>query len=174
MQRMNQNITRPWTKWIAVVTFAIWAGACGKTDAGITTAIKAKLAADDTVKAFQIDVDTRDKTVTLSGVVDTAEAKTRAAEIARLQDGVSQVIDNLTVTAAGPPPMTDADLNTAVKSKLLTNTAVSAEKINIETVDGVVTLSGEVRSEAEKDIVVRLARETGVRDVNDRLIVVPR
>jgi hyperosmotically inducible protein len=168
------NMTRPWTKWIAVVAFAMWAAACGKTDAGITTAITAKLAADDTVKAAQIDVDTSNKTVTLSGAVETADAKTRAVEIARMQDGVSQVIDNITVTAAGPPPMTDADLTSAVKSKLLANTAVSAEKINVETVDGVVTLSGEVRSEAEKDIVVRLARDAGVRDVNDRLTVVPR
>jgi osmotically-inducible protein OsmY len=43
-------------------------------------------------------------------------------------------------------------------------------KINVDTLDGVVTLTGDVRSQAEKDTTVRLARETtGVREVNDRL-----
>jgi osmotically-inducible protein OsmY len=171
-------MTRLWTKWIAVVAFAIWSGACGESDAGITTAIKAKMAADDTVKAYQIDVDTRDKAVTLKGNVDTPQAKTRAAEIARMQDGVLQVIDNITVTAAAPAPapmtapLTDAALTTAVKAKLLADTSVAGLKIDVDTLDSVVTLSGQVRSQAEKDTAVRLARETtGVRDVTDRLTV---
>lgn len=57
-------MTRQWTKAIAVAALAI-SVACSQSDAGITTAIKTKLAADDEVKAYQIDVDTRDKTVTL-------------------------------------------------------------------------------------------------------------
>ena len=40
--------------------------ACSQTDAGITTAVKSKLAADDTVKAYKVDVDTQNKVVTLS------------------------------------------------------------------------------------------------------------
>ena len=41
--------------------------ACGSTDTGITTAVKSKLAADDTVKAYQVDVDTDNGVVTLNG-----------------------------------------------------------------------------------------------------------
>ena len=44
--------------------------ACAQTDAGITTNVKTKMAADDTVKAYQIDVDTRNGVVTLSGAVE--------------------------------------------------------------------------------------------------------
>ena len=40
---------------------------CGQTDPGITTSVKSKLASDDMVKAYQIDVDTKDHVVTLSG-----------------------------------------------------------------------------------------------------------
>ena len=72
-------------KWIAAAVLAIWSVACSQTDAGITTAIKTKLAADDQVKAHQIDVDTKEKVVTLSGTVDNAQAKMRAAEIARAE-----------------------------------------------------------------------------------------
>lgn len=71
---------------------------CGQTDAGITTTVQTKMAADDTVKAYQIDVDTRNGVVTLKGDVDTMAAKTQAVRIARETDGVRDVIDQLQVT----------------------------------------------------------------------------
>lgn len=71
--------------------------ACGQTDAGITTSVKSKLAADDTVKAYQVDVDTNNKVVTLSGEVETAAQKEHAVMIARNTDGVRDVIDQLRV-----------------------------------------------------------------------------
>ena len=71
--------------------------ACGQTDAGITTAVKSKLAADDMVKAYQVDVDTSNKVVTLSGDVETAAQKEHAVLIARNTDGVTDVIDQLRV-----------------------------------------------------------------------------
>jgi osmotically-inducible protein OsmY len=74
--------------------------ACSHTDPGVTAAVKAKLAADDTVKAYKIDVDTNSGMVTLSGTVDTAEAKARAVRVARATTGVTGVEDQLSV---GPP-----------------------------------------------------------------------
>jgi osmotically-inducible protein OsmY len=82
--------------------------ACANTDPGITTAVKSKLAADDTVKAYKIDVDTKDHVVTLTGTVDNSAAKERAVTIARSTDGVNNVIDNLTV-APGATPTTGVD-----------------------------------------------------------------
>jgi osmotically-inducible protein OsmY len=82
--------------------------ACANTDPGITTAVKSKLAADDTVKAYKIDVDTKDHVVTLTGTVDSSAAKERAVTIARSTDGVNNVIDNLTV-APGATPTTGVD-----------------------------------------------------------------
>ena len=160
---------------MAVAALAICAISCSQSDAGISTAIKTRLAADDEVKAYQIDVDTRDKIVTLSGTVDTARAKTRAVEIARLEKGVFQVTDNITVTPSAPPVPTDASLTAAVKAKLAADSTLSGLKINVDTLEGVVTLSGEVRSQSEKDVAVRFARETaGVREVNDRLVLAKR
>ena len=78
----------------------VFAVACGQTDAGITTAVKSKLAVDDTVKAYQVDVDTRDHIVTLKGDVNTSVAKERAVQIARNTNGVRDVIDQLRVTDA--------------------------------------------------------------------------
>jgi BON domain len=98
--------------WIAVIAFAVVSAACGQTDAGITTAVKSKLAVDTDVKAYQIDVDTSNKVVTLSGNVDTATAKTRAVQLARGTDGVTNVVDNISVTpiAVAPSvPLPDAE-----------------------------------------------------------------
>ena len=168
-------MTRLWSKSIAVVVIALWSVACSQSDAGITTAVKTALAADDEVKAYQIDVDTKDKVVTLSGTVDSARAKTRAAEIARLEKGVFQVVDHVTVSAAAPTVIGDAALTASVKAKLVGDATFSGMKIVVDTRDAVVTLSGEVHSQAAKDLAVRLARETtGVRDVNDRMTLVPR
>jgi hyperosmotically inducible periplasmic protein len=74
--------------------------ACSQTDAGITTNVKTKLAADDTVKAYQVDVDTRNGVVTLSGAVETATAKEQAIRITRETNGVRDVIDQLRVGEA--------------------------------------------------------------------------
>jgi hypothetical protein len=76
--------------------------ACGQTDAGITTAVKAKLAADDTVKAYQVDVDTNNKVVTLRGEVDSPAAETMAIQLARDTDGVRDVIDEIRVVQVAP------------------------------------------------------------------------
>lgn len=88
---------------LAAAAFATLTVACGSNDPGITTAVKAKFAADDVVKAYKIDVDTRDRVVTLTGAVDSSQAKQRAVEIARATDGVNNVVDNLTVSPGATP-----------------------------------------------------------------------
>jgi hyperosmotically inducible protein len=167
-----------------VLACAIVMAGCAETDAGITTAVKSKLVADDQVKAYQIDVDTSNKVVTLSGEVGNAAAKTRAVEIARATDGVANVVDNIRVTATPPatPPtpnvdtsvVTDPAITTAVKAKFVVDDMVRALQIDVDTREGVVTLTGKVKSQVEKDRALTLARETnGVKSVVDRLTIAP-
>ena len=94
--------------------------ACSQTDAGITTAVKSKLAADDTVKAYKVDVDTANKVVTLSGEVDTEAQRAHAVMIARNTDGVADVVDQLRInpTAATSGIDVDADVDVDVDNKL--------------------------------------------------------
>jgi osmotically-inducible protein OsmY len=156
----------------------VLSGACALSDAGITTKVKAKLAADSTVKATQINVDTKDKVVTLSGTVDNEAAKTQALALARGTEGVSDVVDNLTLTAPAQAQsgigqaLDDATITAAVKSKLIADTTVGGLKIDVDTQSGVVSLAGPVKSQTEKDTALRIARETsGVKDVQDKLVV---
>jgi osmotically-inducible protein OsmY len=64
----------------------------------------------------------------------------------------------------------EGTLTAKIKSKMALDDIVKASAIDVDTRDGVVTLSGTVTSEAERQRAVQLARETeGVRSVEDRL-----
>jgi osmotically-inducible protein OsmY len=82
---------------------------CSQTDAGITTAVKSKMAADDTVKASDINVDTHNHVVTLNGTVRSNAEKERAVMIARNTNGVSSVVDDLTVGPVATSGASDRD-----------------------------------------------------------------
>jgi hyperosmotically inducible protein len=69
-------------------------------DAGITTAVKAKLAAEQVSTLTRIDVDTNQGVVALNGTVKTVEDKVRAEQIARQVKGVRDVVNNLRIQAA--------------------------------------------------------------------------
>jgi hyperosmotically inducible periplasmic protein len=64
-------------------------------DSAITAKIKAKMIADKTVKAHEINVDTFQGNVQLNGFVDNDQQKQRAEEIARNVSGVVNVQNNL-------------------------------------------------------------------------------
>ena len=68
-------------------------------DAGITTKVKAKLAAEIST-VTRIDVDTNQGVVALNGTVPSPEMRTRAEQIAREVKGVRDVSNNLRVQAA--------------------------------------------------------------------------
>lgn len=204
--------------WVGAALIAVSTLACSQSDPGVTTAVKSKLAADDVVKAYRIDVDTKDRVVTLSGAVDTPAARSRAVELARGTEGVRDVVDQLTVSPGATPTtgvddavsreareataegkeaaaraddktdaaqrkagetadragdaVGNATLTAAVKTKFLADDTVSGLKIDVDSNNGVVTLTGTVRSAAEKNRAVAIAKETdGVKSVIDRLKV---
>ena len=66
-------------------------------DGVVTTKVKAALVADTAVKAHEINVETREGVVQLSGFVDNADAKSKAAELAGRVAGVKQVQNDLQV-----------------------------------------------------------------------------
>ncbi|HEU5258487.1 MAG TPA: BON domain-containing protein [Vicinamibacterales bacterium] len=83
--------------------------ACSHTDTGITSAVKSKMAADDTVKASEINVDTHNHVVTLNGTVGSKAERDRAVMIARNTKGVNSVIDDLRVGPVATSGSADRD-----------------------------------------------------------------
>lgn len=62
-------------------------------------------------------------------------------------------------------PKTDAELTSTIKDQLSQEKGVDFTKINVETVNGAVTLSGTVTSKAEIDRVLQIARSAGAAQV---------
>lgn len=159
--------------------------ACSQPDAVVTARIKASMAIDSTVSASRIVVETHDKVVTLTGNLDTQAEKDRALEIARSTEGVADVVDMLAVkTASGtgdaPDPsrslgthIDDATITAAVKSRLLEDPQVKGLRIDVDTRQGVVFLTGSVSSQEESDRAVEVARGTKyVKDVKPNLTII--
>lgn len=157
-------------------------GACSSTqpagqqvdDAGLTAKVKAKLAADPEINPFNIDVDTDDAVVTLRGRVDDRETKTEAGKLARQTTGVRSVRNLIEVGDSGMEnaPGTDAALVTAIKAELTADPDTAAINIDVDAQDGVVTLSGVVKSSAARQEAERIARSVdGVRSVRNELKV---
>ena len=64
----------------------------------------------------------------------------------------------------------DATITTHVKTALINDKDIAALKIDVDTFKGVVTLSGAVKTPAERDKAVAIARKiTGVTDVKSTL-----
>jgi len=161
---------------------AVLAVACGQSDAGITTSVKNRLTSDDLVRARNIDVDTADRVVTLSGEVESSAEESQALQLARNTEGVANVVDRIEVVpeadAAAPTAdnaVSDAGTTAEIKAKLLADTQVSGLRIDVDTKDSVVTLTGAVSTMAEKNKALELARSvSGVARVEDRLTIEPR
>jgi osmotically-inducible protein OsmY len=69
----------------------------------------------------------------------------------------------------------DSLITTKVKSSFVADSTVSALDISVETTQGVVSLTGLVTSEAERQRAVEIARETsGVKQVDARNLIVKR
>ena len=142
-------------------------------DSGITSVIQASLQANDKVKARQVDMETREGVVYLTGVVDTEEARREAGKIAWRTDGVRGVVNDLTVgERTVGSRIDDVLISSKVQVKLIANSDIKAGDIDVSSSQGVVTLIGRVSSEAIKNEAGRVARNTeGVKDVHNELLV---
>jgi len=140
--------------------------------------------ADETVRPYQFEVTTKNGVVTITGNIDSADAKDRALQLVKETKGVTEVVDMISVKTASaernaPDPsrslgerIDDATITMKVKSRLLDDPSVKGLKIDVDTRDGVVYLTGSVRSESEKDKAIELAKNTeGVRDVQANLTI---
>jgi hyperosmotically inducible protein len=167
---------------LVLVAIAGFTGACASSrtageqidDATISTEVKAKLAGDPDVKAFGIDVDTVDGIVSLRGNVDTGSQRAETERIARSVRGVRGVKNELSVKSPETigTHIDDAGITAAVKTAFATDPDVKALSIDVDTRDGVVTLSGRVGSAAERARAEDIARRTnGVKAVHNELTV---
>ncbi len=102
-------------------------------------------------------------TIGTAGHVDTSKAERVGAQVgektAQAANRAAEIVS-------------DGALTAKIKSKMALDDTVRSRSVDVSTTDHVVTLSGTVRSQAEHDRIVQLARETsGVTQVIDHLNV---
>jgi osmotically-inducible protein OsmY len=152
------------------------------SDAWITMKVKTALLFHRNVSATGTSVYTKDGIVTLQGVASSMAQKELTTEYAKDIDNVKEVKNDMTIAATpGAPDATigdkidDASITAQVKSSLLSHHSTSAMHTGVTTTDGVVTLTGIAKNDAEKSLVTKLTTDiNGVTSViNNMTIAVP-
>jgi len=140
-------------------------------DATITAKIKLKLLEDPVTKARKIDVDTVNGVVTLTGVVESEKEIERAIKIAKSVAGVKKVVNNLKIGKRGIGSyLSDKEITAKIKLKLIKDPELKALSIDVDTINGVVTLTGVVTSEYQKRKAIEHAKSVpGVIKIIDNL-----
>lgn len=145
-------------------------------DATINAEVQRKLRYDPQLAIFNVEAETVDGVVTLRGQVESEEAKSAAEASAVGSTGVVSVNNQLEVVAAGKAKgrISDAWITTKIKSKLAADPQVNPFRIDVDTKNRIVTLSGEVKTETAKGEAEKHAADTrAVRSVVNELTVNP-
>ncbi|HAO78437.1 MAG TPA: transport-associated protein [Verrucomicrobia subdivision 3 bacterium] len=152
------------------------------SDAWITTKVKTALLFHRHVSATGTTVYTKDGVVTLQGEASSLAQKELTTEYARDIDNVKEVKNEMTIATTPATSketmgdkIDDASITAQVKSSLLSHHSTSAMHTDVSTTDGVVTLSGVAKNDAEKSLVTKLVTDiNGVTSViNNMTVAVP-
>lgn len=119
-----------------------------------------------------IKIQSKDGVVTLTGIVNENFHKLLAQETVAGLPGVSSVDNRLKVKGAAPTANSDAWLREKVKVALLFHRSVSAATTEVAVTDGIVTLSGNAASQAQKELTTEFAKDVdGIKEVNNMMTV---
>jgi osmotically-inducible protein OsmY len=152
------------------------------SDTWIGMKVKSALLFHRNVSATGTTVYVKDGIVTLQGEASSVAQKELTTEYARDVDNVKEVNNEMTIakTPAAPAAtvgdkIDDASITAEIKSSLMSHHSTSAIHTGVSTADGVVTLSGIAKNDAEKSLVTKLATDiNGVTSViNNMTIAVP-
>ena len=144
-------------------------------DTVITSSVKSLLLADELVKSFDLQVETRKGVVQLSGFVDSQAQIDQAVSLTRAVAGVTDVENGVTLkggTTTVGNKIDDASVTGRVKTALLADKDIKSFDISVLTFKGEVQLTGFVNSQNQIDMATRLASEAqGATSVKNELMI---
>jgi osmotically-inducible protein OsmY len=152
------------------------------SDTWIGLKVKSALLFHRNVSASGTTVYVKNGIVTLQGEASSLAEKELTTEYAKDVDNVKEVKNEMTIAKTPVIPsetmgdkIDDASITAEVKSSLLSHHSTSALHTTVSTTDGVVTLSGIAKNDAEKSLVTKLVTDiNGVTSViNNMTIAVP-
>ena len=124
------------------------------------------------LKDDAIKIDSKNGVVTLTGTVVESSHKSLAENTVESLPGVKSVDNQLEVKGASPAEHSDAWIGTKVKTTLLYHRNVRGTKTDVNVTDGVVILSGEASSLAQKELTTEYAQDVeGVKEVKNHMTI---
>lgn len=143
-------------------------GPSAHTDADIASAVRATLDADASVPSDTVDVQVRDRIVTLTGSAHWYFQRLAAVRDAERVDGVRFVLDRLELTPRPSAP----DTAERIRQAFVRNAGLDAERIDVAVDGTTVTLTGTARTWAERQQAEIAAwRSPHVTAVEDHVVV---
>jgi osmotically-inducible protein OsmY len=145
-----------------------------KSDAWMALKIRSRLLVKGNVSATDTKVDVQSGHAVLTGTAANTAQKELTGIYAAEIDGVKSVKNDIVINekATMGEKIDDASITSQVKFALLTHKGTSAIKTKIVTSEGIVQVTGEAGSDAEKSLVTKLAQDVrGVNSVSNNMTV---
>ncbi len=141
-----------------------------RPDEEIQADIVTALMKDPATEALDILVEVENGQVTLDGTVETWAEKQVAEKVAKGVEGVTAVMN--TISFEFPEERSDDEIEAEIERRLELDVRIQDEYLNVDVLDGHVTLSGTVRSAEERAQVYAKSWVTGVEDVDDSAMTI--
>jgi len=143
-----------------------------ETDARIESSAKKSYVFEHYLTGDAIKTESKNGAVTLTGTVSQESHIGLARDTVEGLPGVKSVDNQLTVKGASPAVHSDTWIGLKVKSALLFHRNVRATKTDVNVKDGIVSLSGEASSMAQKELTTEYAKDVeGVKEVKNEMMV---
>jgi osmotically-inducible protein OsmY len=151
------------------------------SDTWVSMKVKTALLFHSNVNAHKTEIYVKEGVVTLKGEAANQAQKDLTSEYVKDVQGVKSVNNEMTVATIDRKPdqttsaaIDDASITAQVKAALLSHRSTGVLRTKVETTNGVVTLGGQARNDAEKDLVTKLVTDiNGVKSVVNNMTVEP-
>jgi osmotically-inducible protein OsmY len=143
-----------------------------ETDDRIEASAKKSYVFKTHLKDDSIKTESKNGVVTLTGTVANSSHKSLAGDTVESLPGVKSVDNQLTIKGEAPAEHSDGWIGTKGKTALVFHRNVRATRTDVNVKDGVVTLSGEASSLAQKDLTTEYAKDVeGVKEVKNEMTI---
>ena len=164
----------PLALFVAVGTLLVTSPSlrASETDDRIEVSAKKSHVFKTYLKEDAIKIESKNGVVTLTGTVSENSHKSLAQDTVESLPGVKSVENQLTVKGESPAEHSDGWIGTKVKTTLLYHRNVRGTKTDVNVTDGVVILSGEASSLAQKELTTEYAQDVeGVKSVKNEMTI---
>ncbi len=145
-------------------------------DTAITTKVKMVLLLHSSTSAIRTEVTTTNGVVAISGRAKNSAEKDLVTKLVEDVEGVKSVHNEMQIAKPDAPnvieALDDSAVTAKVKMALILHRSTGALRTSVTTNDGVVTVSGKARNDAEKELVSKVVEDIdGVKSVVNTMTI---